>query len=288
MSLEDAHKLISVEEFVESNSYILSKSSTQKLKQARLQLESIDKAQGLTQGQVRDLVLDDRSIIDYRNGEYQDSIRLFLFCRRDRSYPCRFLMKDQFGEFVKDGDRLWSLPALAKSKRGFRFNKTNGNTPTGIHTIDSVMPMANRELVFGKFRRMILNWIPKENGYDETMELMPSSHRSLKWWQEASIARDIGRKYLRIHGTGRVNDNSSLNYYPHMPTAGCISTKEGRYGGVNYRDQRRILDKIMETMHLGPVYQNEIHIKGVLFVLNLDDRKSAVSIDDLNFLTPFL
>ncbi len=87
-------------------------------------------------------------------------------------------MKDRFDRLVREEDGgLWSLPALAKSASGRPFNVTNGNTPQGVHTIDSVMPEANRQDAFGKFRRLILNWVPSD---EQTKTLLPESARRTK------------------------------------------------------------------------------------------------------------
>ena len=66
----------------------------------------------------------------------------------------------------EDGRDLWSQPALAASYHGLPYNVINGQTPQGIHRIDSVMPEANRYRAFGKYRRVILNWVPNAGDED--------------------------------------------------------------------------------------------------------------------------
>jgi hypothetical protein len=146
------------------------------------------------------------------------------------------------------------------------------------------MPQANRQGAFGKFRRMILDWIPTSIKEKNMSHFLPKSSLKSLWWKQASIARDNGRKHLRIHGTGRVNDDKESSYYPHVPTSGCISTREGKYSNINYKDQRNILDTMMQAMSLAPVYSNEVELKGVLYVMNLDDQKAAVSSEEIETL----
>ena len=236
----------------------------------------------LTTKDVKSIINFDSSISSYRNGEYNRTVRVFLLCREDRHYPCLFILKDIYGDLVRRSDGLiWSLPALAKSKRGISYNKTNGDTPAGVHQMDSVMLEANRKLSFGKFRRIILNWINGNFFEEGTLSFLPKDQSSKLWWREAIIARDVGRKYLRIHGTGRINKDSKSTFYPHVPTSGCISTLEGLYDGVNYEGQREILEEILKASQLLPVYSNEVNISGILYVLELGSKESAVTIKDL-------
>ena len=235
-----------------------------------------------TPEKVQDLFYNTPDLADYENGQYKDGLRLFLFCRNSREFPCLFVMKDIFNTPVFDDskDRLWSLPALAKSSRNLPYNVRNGYTPQGVHTMNSVMPEANAPLSFGKFRRVIMNWVPGVDNQNTKLFLNESLH-SMQWWRQASISRDVGRDLLRIHGTGKINQNSRSTYFPHVPTAGCISTREGKYGEVEFVDQRVILDQMMRAMQLAPIYSNETAISGALYVVELDDRKAAVTLNDL-------
>jgi hypothetical protein len=259
-----------------------SKENLDMIKSAKVYLEKIKNAPAKTKEQISDLFNNTPDYAYYNNGAYKNTLKLFLFCRKDRRYPCLFVMKDIFDLAVRNDDQtLWSLPALAKSRRNLPYNITNGYTPQGVHTLDSVMPQANRQQAFGKWRRVILNWIPSTQGDANTLEFLPTSSHNSLWWKEASVARDVGRKWLRIHGTGNRNSNRKTTYYPHVPSAGCITTREMKYDGVDYRDQRIILDQMMSAMQLGPVYANETLIKGVIYVVELDDKKKKVTVEDL-------
>jgi hypothetical protein len=217
--------------------------------------------------------------------EEQHNLRVFVFCRENRDYPCRLVIKSKLNEIVKkENGEIWSMPVLAKSSRGLPSNITNGNTPMGIHLIKSVMPQANRQRFFGKFRRVILNFIPNSSEQElETKSFLPASQHGLTWWKRASIARDVGRKYLRIHGTSLISKRSKL-YYPHMASSGCLTTLEGEYDGVKYIDQREVLDAMMNALGLATTYKNEVKLKGLFHLLQLDNKKGAVALSDLDFL----
>ena len=256
----------------------LSEENKNLLIKAQKEIETIEKAQ-LRPEEVREILLKTPDYAYYNNGEYKDTLKLFLICRKDRSYPCLFVLKDIFDQFVRNEDgQLWSMPALAQSKYGLAYNVTNGQTPMGVHTMDSVMPEANRVGAFGKFRRVILNWVPSDSSIKH---LIPAMSLSSLWWKQASLARDVGRKYLRIHGTGALNKDPSSKYYPHVRTSGCVSVREGMYPEAEYIDQRILLDKMMDAMNIAPTYNNEVEIKGMLYVLEIDSKEQKVSLADL-------
>lgn len=275
---EEALKIASEWIFIGKLVSEVSSKNLAKIKKAKKYLEFLKDFKPKTIKDVQDLFYNSPDLAHYNNGEYKDTLKVFLFCRHDRHYPCLFVIRDIFDNEVRNSDgTLWTVPGLAHSRRELPYNITNGYTPSGIHTLDSVMPEANRVQAFGQWRRMKLNWIPKSLNEINTKEFLPISAHNKKWWHEASVARDIGRKWLRIHGTGNRNTDRSSVFYPHFATSGCISTREMKYDGIVYKDQRVILDKMMESMKLAPIFQNETNIKGVLYVVELDDKKEKVT-----------
>ncbi|MCT4642375.1 MAG: hypothetical protein N4A33_08770 [Bacteriovoracaceae bacterium] len=232
----------------------------------------------ISKKQLRDLLFNTPDYAYYKNGKYKNKLKVFLLCSSDRSYPCLFLMKDINDDFVMEDNSVWRLPGLALSRHGLPYNITNGSTPTGVMTLDSVMPLANNTKWYGEYRRVILNWIPNDNLMNQ---FLPVSSKNSDWWKQASIARDIGRKYLRIHGTGNINTDKKSSYYPHFATSGCISTREGKYDGTVYKDQRLLLDKMMTSLQLGPIFSNEVLIEGVLYVANITNKKKKVTFKDI-------
>ncbi len=221
----------------------------------------------------------------FHNGAYAKTPKIFLFCRHLRAYPCLMLMKDTQDRPVRNSNgELWSQPALGLSAKNLDYANRSGNTPSGIHLINSVMPSADNPKAFGKFRRLILNWVPNSEGELLHRQLLPASARNANWWKEAVLARDIGRNLLRIHGTGRINKNPQSSYFPLTPTSGCISQRENTYRSVSYKDQRKLLDQLMLAEGLEAKYKNEPSIFGVLYLIEINSLKKAVTLAELQAL----
>ncbi|MCF8058861.1 MAG: hypothetical protein K9K67_06180 [Bacteriovoracaceae bacterium] len=213
---------------------------------------------------------------------YKDKVRLFMFCRHNREHPCLLMMKDSKGKWVKNSSgEFWHQPKLGLSRHGLPSHQVNGDTPQGIYTIDSVMPEANRRLVFGKYRRLILNFINSSRNEADLLSLMPKLTQGLSWWREGTVARDVGRSLLRIHGTGMINTDPASSWYPFYPTSGCIASRENSYDGVKYRDQQDLLNEMMQAAGLRVSYENETMLKGLLYVVDIDSQERAVDISDL-------
>lgn len=218
----------------------------------------------------------------YMNGEYVKSVKIYMFCRSNRLYPCLMTMRDVHGEVVRNADgTLWTHKALASSKQGLPSYTRNGNTPTGVLTIDSVMPVADQQISYGKNRRMILNFVPKSKNEALLRSLLPASSQEEDWWKAGVTARDIGRNLFRIHGTGKINNDPSVPYFPFMRTSGCIAQRENTYDGVTFNDQRELLDAIMTAMDYTPAFENEPKVKGILYLVELDDVDEVVSPETL-------
>ena len=238
----------------------------------------------LTDDVVADLYHSTPDITTYMNGEYVKSVKIFMFCRNNRLFPCLMVMKNVHGEPVRLEDgTLWSNPALASSAKGLPSYSRNGHTPEGVHTIDSVMPVADAPLSFGKFRRMVLNFIPKSKNEVLLKSLLPASSQNEEWWKNSIVARDIGRNLLRIHGTVKINLDPETPYYPFMRTSGCIAQRENTYDGVTFTDQRNLLDSIMKAMDYAATFANETNIKGILYLVEIDDKNAPVALEDLAF-----
>jgi hypothetical protein len=232
--------------------------------------------------EVQSLFFDWPDIAHFQDGAYVGKPRLFLFCRHDRKYPCLLVMKDKEDKPVRDNTRaLWTQPALGLSGQGKPFNERGGNTPAGVHLINGVMPEANDPESFGKFRRMILEFAPASASETEQKRLLPSASHGSLWWKESVIARDMGRSELRIHGTGALNSHPELSFYPFIATQGCVAQRELKYGNIDYRDQRLLLDLFMRSSGLEPKFENETAIKALLYVTDIDEQAAPVAASDL-------
>lgn len=248
-----------------------------------IESEETDNEETLEPAEVyTDLFYGTPDITTYMNGEYINSVKVIMFCRLNRLYPCLMTLKDVNGEIVRNADgSLWTHPALASSARGLPSYVRNGNTPAGVYTIDSVMPTADQQISFGKNRRMILNFIPASQDESLHKALLPLSSTISNWWKSGIVARDIGRNLLRIHGSGKINKDPTTPYFPFMRTSGCVAQRENTYSGIRYNDQRVLLDQIMTAMELAPNYSNEVKVKGVFYLIELNDKNAPVTHEDL-------
>ena len=66
-----------------------------------------------------------------------------------------------------------------------------------------------------------------------------------------------------------------------MRTSGCIAQRENTYDGVKFTDQRNLLDSIMKAMDLASTFDNETHVKGILYLVEIDDVNAPVALSDL-------
>ncbi len=203
-----------------------------------------------------------------------DQLSVFAFLHTDRTRPGKLMIRKKDGRFMTDQEgHLWSIPVLGLSGRGLPFNHSNGCTPKGIFTIDSVMPDADKNYDFGQFRRLIVNFIPKSLNENSLKQLMPALHKDLNWWKQSLVGRELGRSLLRIHGTGRKNLNPLVPFFPMVPTSGCLATAEvDFYGLYQTSHQRTLLDTLMQALGLDVSSMNESKIHGLLYVIEFDGR----------------
>jgi hypothetical protein len=231
---------------------------------------------------VTDLYFNSPDLSNPLDGKYNGGVKLYMFCRQNRLFPCLMIMRDSRNKEVRlDDDTLWSHAVLASSKHGFPSYQRNGNTPAGVFTIDSVMPIADQRISYGKFRRMMLNFVPTSQDEILLKSLLPKSSWGQTWWTQTTVARDIGRNLFRIHGTGTINEDANSSHYPFVRTSGCIANRENTYDGKTYQDQRVLLDAMMIALDLDPKFKNETKIKGLLFMIELDNKNKTVELEDL-------
>lgn len=215
-----------------------------------------------------------QEVLDYKNF----SLTIFALFTKGRRSPGKLFIRDESGRFFLDEkNHIWTIPILGLSGRGLPFYASNGDTPAGIYSIDSVMPEANKPYEFGEFRRLIVNFLTKSPEEENIKQFLPSKHRNKNWWKPAVLARELGRSLLRIHGTGRVNKNPLTPFFPMVPTSGCLATLELKYGNlVKIKHQRKLLDALMKASNLSETFENESKIHGILYVIDFDGTYQAL------------
>lgn len=209
-----------------------------------------------------------QDVLDFNSNR----LTLYAIVPTNRRHLGKLLIKKSNGEFVKDEcGNIWSISILAASGRGLAFHHSNGQTPMGVYSIDGVMPLANKNYEFGSFRRLIVNFILTSAKEENILKLLPLSQKHKAWWAQSVFAREFGRSLLRIHGTGRVNKNPFVSFFPFVPTSGCIATNEASFGIFKAQDQRKLLDAMMDASNLEVTFENEVKLDAVLFVVEYND-----------------
>lgn len=205
-------------------------------------------------------------------------LSLFALFTKDRTRPGRLFIRKADGTFVhKKNGSPWSVKVLGTSGRGLPFNHSNGTTPCGVYSVDSVMPEANKPYEFGVFRRLIVNFLAATAQEENLKQFLPRSHRERLWWKPCLVGRELGRSLLRIHGTGRINKNPFTPYFPMIPSSGCLTTTERSFMGiVKINDQRLLLDALMLALNLPATFENESKIHGLLYVIEFDGTYQAL------------
>lgn len=231
---------------------------------------------------IKDIFYVDVDISHYKKGKFVQRPKLFMFCRQDRRYPCMMLMRDKSGKPLRlSNGELWHQPALGYSRKKKDYNQFDGNTPAGIFRIEGVMPQTNRKFAFGKYRRLIMDFIESSKNEMLMRSLLPLSSRQQNWWYESVVARNMGRSLFRIHGTGLKNLSKRRKYYPFVATRGCVTKREGKYGSIKYQDQNLLLNQLMKASDLKPVYGNHQKIRALFYIVEIDNKKQPVSMAEL-------
>ena len=232
---------------------------------------------------LKTLIFGNNDIASYKEGFYRNYPKIFILCRKSRAYPCLSLIQQSSQELLRtDSKQLWTMPFLLMSRYELPYHTTNGNTPQGIYEINAVMPDADRQNLFGKNRRLIMDFPERGPELADIKKLIPAELENTDWIYDAMEAEDNGRNSLRIHGTGMINDDPTSSFYPFIQSSGCIKAREGQYPeNTTYNDQRIFLDTLMNQIGLETVFENETKIYALLYVLELDNQKKSVALADL-------
>jgi hypothetical protein len=231
-------------------------------------------------------------------------MHLYVLCRSDRRVLCRAILKDRNGQFVRTGDRLWSMPLLLESIHGLGWNFTRGQTPQGIYRIEGVVPQPDNEFfrAYGQFDLINL-YVPFEAGAKQFISgrsgtfagalgayqsLLPATWRDYRPIQQSYWAGKAGRGLFRIHGTGEAptffngKDKNYPDSFEWNPTIGCMSARE------LYSEQGKLLQADMPKLLYALKSLGGKSFTGYAVVVDVRaDTKQAVSLKDVETLVSF-
>ena len=209
--------------------------------------------------------------------------------RKNRNYPGLALVRNSDGNFIKDTDgNFFSVGQLARSSSNMPGYITNGNTPQGIFRMDGfdtsksffIGPSTNVHLTM-PFEFKATHFY-KDSSLIDTVwniknykNLLPDNFKNYKPIYGSFYAGKAGRTEIIAHGTTLDTAFYSTKIYaPYTPTAGCLCTKEiwnNKTGFLQASDQLLLTQAI----------KNAGGANGYLIVIEIDDKKSPVTIADI-------
>ncbi len=213
---------------------------------------------------------------------------IYSLQRKDRRYPGITIIKKPNGKFVKsDNDSIFYIEQLALSVTNLPGYLSQGNTPQGIFSVvgyynsptPSIGPTA-AVLTRIPYEVPIKLWYHKtvSRNYwaiEDYKNLLPKSWQNYLPIYESYYAGKTGRRKIVMHGS--VDDLSFYNtlpYFPLTPSKGCLTTTEiwSDSTGQNIRsNQAKLMNAFFSTKQL----------RGFLVVIDIDDKKEAVTIADV-------
>ena len=218
-----------------------------------------------------------------------DNTIIYSFQRTDRNYTGIAIVRKPDGSFVRnDNGTVFYISQLARSRTNLPGYLTNGNTPQGIFSIQGIdtsklvdigrTPNIQLVMPFEANPDLYLH----ENNSSDTVwtkalyaNLLPESWQKYFPIWGTYYAGKAGRSEIIAHGT--TIDPSyyyGKTYYPNTPTIGCLCAKEiwSEYDGSRLEsDQAALINAFLSTGSL----------KGYYVVVNLDNKKMPVVIDEI-------
>jgi hypothetical protein len=229
----------------------------------------------------------------FANDYLQGEVIVFSFQRKDRNYAGIAMVRNANGNFLKNRDgQYFNVAQLARSNSNMPGFITNGNTPQGIFKMNGfdtstnyfIGPTPNIQLEMP--HEYSKNYTPEGKLIDSTWllpmyrNLLPPNFRDYEPMYGSFYAGKIGRTEIIAHGTtidAEYYKNSS--YYSFTPTAGCLCTRE------KWNSNTGLLEK-SDQLELYNAIQKAGGAKGYLIVVEIDNKKTAVSLTDINMYLP--
>jgi hypothetical protein len=214
---------------------------------------------------------------------------IYSFQRWNRDYPGIAIVQNANGSFVKDANgRLLIFQQLARSGSDLPYFITNGSTPQGIYSIQGteishnnfIGPTPNIQLIIpfeDKWEKYFHEdeWSTANDSLQMYLQLLPTSWRNYSPMMEAWNAGKIGRTEIIAHGTTIDPEYfKDKPYYPLTPTEGCLCAKEL----WNITTGHLLMS---EQFNLVSAFQSTTGNKGLLYVINVDNRQEAVTREEV-------
>ena len=214
---------------------------------------------------------------------------LFSIQRLDRRYPGIAVVRGVNGAFIRQRDgSLFNVSHLALSLSNMPGTITNGNTPQGVFTVRGTGYARNVFIGPTPYlhSKIPFEASPAEFFHDSTFRdkdwspdlyelLLPEDWRTYIPIWETFYAGKAGRSAMLTHGT-TINPAyyQGEPCYPHTPSLGCLCAKEfwsPETGRAVMSDHLALLKAFLKDGN--PC--------GFLVVVEIDDQKRPVTIDDI-------
>ena len=210
---------------------------------------------------------------------------MYSFQRKDRDFPGLVVIRNKDGIFVRDSAEIFNVPQLARSINNLPSYLTNGNTPQGIFRMKGfdvsmsmfIGPSPNVQLTMPG-ETSLINFFADSSIYDTIWnkefyaKLLPITLQNYSPLYHSYYAGLAGRSEIIAHGTA-INPEyfKGKPYYPHTPSLGCLSTKEIWNGRRLESNQKKLINGLLKAGGAD----------GYCVVIELDDKKAAVTIEEL-------
>jgi hypothetical protein len=220
---------------------------------------------------------------DYLPGQ----MLVYSFQRKDRNFAGIAMVRNANGSFVKNAEgKYFSVGQLARSNSNMPGYISNGNTPQGIFRITGfdtssnyfIGPTTNLQLAMPhEYDGVIIDGKKIDTTWSllDYKDLLPDNFKNYQPIYGTFYAGKAGRTEIIAHGTTiDITYYKNNSFYPYTPTAGCLCTKE------IWNNKTGILDN-SDQLLLAKAVQNTGTTKGYLIVIEIDDKKLAVTLDDI-------
>ena len=213
---------------------------------------------------------------------------LFSLQREERSYPGITIIKNSKGNFLRDADStIFYIRHLTRAASNLPGYLTNGNTPQGIYSLQSMdvsrnvfigpTPNLQTRLPFEALPDGFFHSVRSDTSWELALyrNLLPASWQNYLPVYEAYYAGMAGRSQIIAHGTTIDPEfYRDQPYYPFTPSLGCLTAMElwsAENGNLVYSDQLKLVNALLTADALN----------GYLIVLELDDQKKPVELSEI-------